>query len=441
MLESMKRILSSEVKNRIGKKILIQGWLHKKRLLGGLTFINVRDRHGLTQVLVEDKDEVEKLRGMQIGTVLSVEGVVVKDERAPGGAEIHKPALSIDVPVNDEPPIEIDKPIQHKSENLDTLFEHRVLNVRNLQEQKIFKVRSSTNRYIREFLLLNEFVEIQTPKLLAEATEGGAEVFKLDYFGKEATLAQSPQFYKQIMVGAFERVFEIGPAFRAELSATTRHMSELTMLDIEMAFIADHDEVLDLVGDLTRSVLKKVYKEHASELKSLNAPPLSISDSIPKFTVAEIHEMYSKATKTDTSDEKDLTPDEEKWICEYAKEKHGSELVYAINFPVEAMKFYHRINPEDEKTVLWGDLLFRGLEIATVPMREHRLDVLVNQMKQAGLDPSAPGFRYYLQAFRYGLPPHGGCGFGIDRFVEKTIGLGNVKEATLFPRDLNRLSP
>lgn len=437
----MKRVLSSQVSEHAGKKIQIAGWLHKKRQLGGLNFINVRDRHGLTQVLIEDKNEVEKLRGMQIGTVLEISGMVSKDERAPGGAEIHEPKITVVIPVTDEPPIEIDKPISHKSEHLDTLFEHRVLNVRNLSEQKIFKIRSSVNRLIREFLLAREFVEIQTPKLLAGATEGGAEVFKLDYFGKEATLAQSPQFYKQIMTGAYERVFEIGPAFRAELSATTRHMSELTMLDIEMAFVNSHDEVLDLVGEMTIDVLKNVYKKHADDLKSLNAPELVLKDSVPKFTVSEIHELYTKANKGDTTKEKDLTPDEEKWICEYAKKTRGSELVYATNFPVEAMKFYHQVNPEDENTVLWGDLLFRGLEIATVPMREHRLEKLVGQMKAAGLDPEAPGFKYYLQAFQYGLPPHGGCGFGIDRFVEKIIGLSNVKEATLFPRDLNRLTP
>ncbi len=435
------RVLSRDVAKHIDKTITIQGWLHKKRLLGGLTFINVRDRGGLTQVLIEDKKEVEKLRGMQIGTVLTVKGSVLKEERAPGGAEIHDPVVTVDVAVEDEPPIEIDKPIQHKSENLDTLFENRVLNIRNLQEQKIFKIRADMTRYIREYLGEREFVEIQTPKLLAEATEGGAEVFKLDYFGKEATLAQSPQLYKQIMVGAFERVFEIGPAFRAEPSATTRHMSEVTMLDIEMGFVEDHDEVLDLVGDMTISVIKRAYEEHADDLKSLNAPQLVLSDQVPKFTVAEIHELYTKATKTDTTDEKDLIPDEEKWICEYAKKQHGSELVYAVKFPVEAMKFYHQANPDDPKTVLWGDLLFRGLEIATVPLREHHYDKLVDQMKKAGLDPELPGYKYYLQAFKYGLPQHGGCGFGIDRLIEKTVGLSNVKEATLFPRDINRLTP
>ena len=208
-----------------------------------------------------------------------------------------------------------------------------------------------------------------------------------------------------------------------------------------MGFVRDHDEVLDLVGDMTSTVLRRVYKEQAADLKSLNAPELVLADKVPKFTVAEIHKLYTEATKTDTTNEKDLIPDEERWICDYAKKNHGSELVYATHFPVEAMKFYHQINPDDPKTVLWGDLLFRGLEIATVPLREYHYDKLVEQMKKAGLETDHAGYKYYLQAFKYGLPQHGGCGFGIDRLVEKTIGLSNVKEAVLFPRDINRLTP
>jgi nondiscriminating aspartyl-tRNA synthetase len=435
------RTLSSDLKDHTGKTVHIEGWLHKKRLLGGLTFINVRDRRGLVQVVIQDKDEVEKLRGLQIGTVLGVDGKVVEEPRAPGGAELHDAQLTIMVPVEAEPPIEIDKPLSHKPDNLDTLFEYRALGLRNLQEQKVFKIRASQLGFIREFLTENDFVEIQTPKLLAGATEGGAEVFKLDYFGQEATLAQSPQLYKQMMVGVFERVFEIAPAFRAELSATTRHMTEVMMLDIEMGFVGDHDEVLDMVGNLTIDVLKKTYKKHAADLKSLNAPELVLADTVPKITVAEIHELYTKGTGNDTTAEKDLTPDEEKWICDYSKKKFGSELVYATNFPIEAMKFYHQVNPDDPTTVLWGDLLFRGLEIATVPLREYHHDKLVAQMKKAGMDPEHPGYKYFLQAMKYGLPQHGGCGYGIDRLVEKTIGLNNVKEATLFPRDINRLAP
>jgi nondiscriminating aspartyl-tRNA synthetase len=438
----MTRTLTKDIAGQVGETVTIQGWLHKKRLLGGLNFITLRDRTGIAQNLIDNKDEVEKLRGMQIGTVLALTGIVVADERAPGGAELHDVTVEVMVPVTDEPPIEIDKPINHKAENLDTLFEYRVLNIRNLQEQKIFKIRASIVRAMREYLYGNEFVEIDTPKLLAEATEGGAEVFKLDYFGKTATLAQSPQFYKQIMVGAFERVFEIGHSYRAEPSATTRHLTELTMLDIEMGFVESHQEVMDMVGGMVRSVLQKVYTDHAADLKSLNAPELFLSEdgSIPKFTVAEIHELYSKANNVDTAKEKDLIPDEERWIAEYARKNHGSDLVYATDFPAEAGKFYHKFKDE-EGTVAWADLLFRGLEIATVPLRENNYEKMIMQMERAGLDVTHEGFKYYLQAFKYGLPTHGGCGLGVDRVVQKTIGLSNVKEATLFPRDINRLTP
>lgn len=436
------RTLARELAEHIGEEATVQGWIHKKRLLGGLNFINIRDRSGLIQCVVEDKEEVEKLRGLQIGTVLSVTGKVTEEPRAPGGAELHDPKIEVSVPVTDEPAIEIDKPISHKSEHLDTLFEHRVLTVRNLQEQKIFKIRASLTRYIREFLHKNEFVEIDTPKLIAGATEGGAEVFKLDYFGQEATLAQSPQFYKQIMVGAFERVYEIGHSYRAEPSATTRHLTELTMLDIEMGFVEGHGEVLDMVASMTQDVLKRVYDEHAEDLKSLNAPELKLPDDgkVPRFTIAEIHEMYTKATKTDTTNEKDLTPDEERWISEHARKQLGSDLVYAVDFPAVAGKFYHKF--KDDGTVAWGDLLFRGLEIATVPLRENNYENMIEQIKTAGITFEGNRFfEVYLSAFKYGLPMHGGCGFGIDRLVQKTIGLANVKEATLFPRDINRLAP
>lgn len=434
----MKRILSRQVQEHVGKTIVMQGWLHKKRLLGGLNFITLRDRSGLTQALISDKDELEKLRGQHIGTVVQLEGEVIADDRAPGGAELHNVSVTVLVPVTDEPPIEIDKPILHKSENLDTLFEYRVLNIRNINEQKIFKIRAALTQALRTYLIDNEFVEIDTPKLLAEPTEGGAEVFKLDYFGKTATLAQSPQFYKQIMVGAFERVFEIGHSYRAEPSATTRHLTELTMLDIEMGFVEDHQDVMDMVAGMTKHALMTVYESHATELKSLNAPELLLTDSVPAFTIQEIHELYTKATGTDTTKEKDLMPDEERWIAEHARKNLKSDLVFATDFPLEAGKFYHKMKDD---TVAWADLLFRGLEIATVPLRENNYEKMIEQMTQAGLDVTHEGFKHYLQAFKYGLPQHGGCGFGVDRLVQKTIGLSNVKEATLFPRDINRLTP
>lgn len=436
----MERVLSRDVLQHAGQEITVRGWLHKKRLMGGLTFINIRDRAGLVQVTVENKDEVEKLRGMQIGTVLEVTGQVYEEQRAPGGAEIRDPRLSVMVPVTEESPIEIDKPLSHKSDNLDTLFDYRHLGLRSLQEQKIFRIRASLLRYIREFLTEQEFVEIQTPKLIAGATEGGAEVFNVDYFEKTAVLAQSPQLYKQMLVGAFERVYEIGPAYRAEPSATTRHVTEVTMLDIEMGFIDSHEEVLNMVQDMTYHALTKAYENFALELKSWNAPELVLKPDFPRYTVAQVHEMYSQATGTDTTQEKDLIPDEERWICDHAKKNEGSEAVFVSNFPKEAMKFYHKLS-DDGQTVLWADLLFRGLEIATCPMRENNHEKLVEQMKSAGLDTDHPGYKYFLQAMKHGLPAHGGCGYGIDRLVEKTIGLGNVKEAILFPRDINRLTP
>lgn len=435
------RVLSRDISQHIGKTVTVQGWLHKKRLLGGITFINIRDRSGLLQCVVKDEAEVEKLRGMQLGTVLSIEASVKEEPRAPGGSELYDATISILSPVTEQPAIEIDKPIDHNPENQDTLFENRPLNVRNLQEQQIFAIRSELNRYIRSHLHAQEYVEIQTPKLLAGATEGGAEIFTLDYFGKEATLAQSPQLNKQIMVGAYERVFEIGPAFRAEPSMTTRHLSETTMLDIELGFITGHDDVLQAVEAMVYDVLTNVYKEHGETLRMLGAPELVLTEQFPRFTVAQVHDMYTQATGDDTTDEKDLTPAEERWICDYARDHLACEAVFVTEFPIEAMKFYHMINPANESTVLWGDLLFRGLELATCPQREHRYDVLVQQMKDAGLDPAHPGYKYYLEAFKNGLPPHGGCGFGIDRLVQKTIGLASVKEATLFPRDINRLAP
>lgn len=433
------RTLARQLTDNIGKQATVQGWIHKKRLLGGIAFINVRDRSGLTQVVVEDKNEVEKLRGLQIGTVLSVTGTVTEEPRAPDGAELHDPTIEVIVPVTEEPPIEIDKPLSHKPENLDTLFEHRAIGLRNLQEAKIFKIRAALLGYIREFLNEQEFTEINTPKLVAGAAEGGAEVFRLDYFGQEATLAQSPQLYKQIMVGVFERVFEVGPAFRAELSATTRHVAEVTMLDVEMGFIDGHEDVLKLLQDLVYNVLTRVYEDCAAELKSLNAPELVLKPEFPSYSMAEIHDMYQKATTNDMSQEVDLTPDEEKWICEYAKKNDGCEAVFATGLPASKMKFYHMKG--DDGTARSADLLFRGIEIATAPQREHRYEVLVEQMKAAGVDPDSPGFAAYASAFKHGLPPHGGFGFGIDRLTEKTIGLNNVKEAILFPRDINRLTP
>lgn len=435
------RVLSSDLSNFIGQEIKLEGWLHKKRLLGGLTFINVRDRHGLTQVLIREKDEVEKLRGLQIGTVLAIEGLVAEEPRAPGGAEIHDPKITVRVPVTDEPPIEIDKPINHKPENLDTLFEYRNYGLRNIQETAIFKIQSKICASTRTYFYENDFKEIHTPKLLAVATEGGAEVFKLDYFEQEATLAQSPQFYKQMMVGVFERVFEIAPVYRAEPSATTRHMTEYTSIDGEMGFI-DLKDLKDFLSGLLNRVIDEVWDEYETDLKRWNTTKPVLPKDIPTMSMAEIHEKYSKATSESTVGEKDLRPDEERWICEYAKKNLKSEAIFVSDWPAEDMKFYHKAQAKDPKLAERIDLLFRGVEIATGSMRENDFKTVLKQLKEkAGGDPKDPGFKYFLQAMQAGMPPHGGFGMGLERLTQKIIGLNNVKEATLFPRDMNRLTP
>ncbi|HRQ86638.1 MAG TPA: aspartate--tRNA(Asn) ligase, partial [Candidatus Saccharibacteria bacterium] len=273
------------------------------------------------------------------------------------------------------------------------------------------------------------------------ATEGGAEVFKLDYFGKTATLAQSAQFYKQMMVGVFERVFETNPTYRAEPSATTRHMTEYITIDAEMGFI-EFDDLLTFTGTLLRRVVDDVFEAHGDQLKQWNAMKPLLPDAIPRIPLKEVHELYAKHNSDDFSGEDDLRPDEERWICEYAKKNLGSEAVFVTEWPVSSMKFYHRKNADNPEIADRSDLLFRGVEIATVPMREHRYDVLVEQLKTiAGGDPNHPGFQYYLQAFEYGLPPHGGFGLGLERLTQKLVGLNNIKEAALFPRDMNRLTP
>ncbi len=439
------RVLAKETKSHSGKSVTMQGWLHKKRMLGGLTFINVRDRSGLMQVVIQDKKEGEKLRGMQIGTVLEVAGTVKLEERAPAGAELHNPTITVLVPVTDEPPIEIDKPLLHKSENLDTLFDNRAIGLRNLQEQDIFKVKSAVCESIRAYCKENEFTEIHTPKLLAEATEGGAEVFSLDYFGKTAVLAQSAQFYKQIMVGVFERVLEIGSTYRAEPSATTRHLTEFLTVDCEMGYTT-FEELQNFVGGMLIRVSEDTYKNHEAAFKKWNVPKADLpakAQDIPRITIADIHEMYFKQMKEDYRGEDDLRPDEERFICEWAKKHKSSEAVFVLGWSAKSktFKFYHKANEQNPDIADRADLLFRGVEIATLSMRQHEYPKLIAQLKTMGGDPNHPGYASYLSAFKYGMPPHGGFGLGLERLVEKLFKLNNIKEATLFPRDINRLTP
>jgi nondiscriminating aspartyl-tRNA synthetase len=338
-------------------------------------------------------------------------------------------------------PVEIDKPLSHKSENFDTLFDNRVVSLRSLHERAIFRVQAAVGRAFRTYFEEHGFTEIHTPKLLAGATEGGAEVFKTNYFGQMATLAQSPQFYKQMMVGVFERVFEMGPVYRAEPSVTTRHMSEYISLDAEMGFIT-FDDLLEVLSELLNFIVDYVWEHAAEELELLDAKKPKLKKQLPRLAMDEVHRLYSEATGEKTEGEKDLFPAEERWICEYAARELGSEAVFVADWPASDMKFYHRADDARPETAMRADLLLRGVEIVTGSMREHRYDVLVKQLQaKAKGDPNADGFKYFLSAFKYGMPPHGGFGMGLERVTQELLGLHNVKEATLFPRDTKRLAP
>ncbi len=437
-----KRILSKDLFSEVEKQVYIQGWLHKKREVSSkLAFLVIRDRQGLVQVVVENEQEIAKLKGLQNGTILGIQGKVVAEPRAMNGVEIHEPILEILVPVAEVLPIEIDKPINHESENFDTLFEYRVLSLRNVTERGIFKVQEAVLDSLRKYLKSQDFTEFNSPKLLAGATEGGAEVFTLDYFGKTASLAQSAQFYKQIMVGVFERVFEINPTYRAELSFTPRHMTEFMHIDMEIGFVDSHEELLAMTESLINFVVHRVWEKREPELLALKATKPLLINKFPRITLKDLHELYLKETGKDFRHEPDPSPEQERWICEYSAEKWNSEAVYVTDFPTSSMKFYHKINEQNPEVCYRADLLFRGVEIATVPLRENRYDKLIEQMLAAGLDPENPGNKYYLMAFKYGLPPHGGFGMGLERLTQKIIGLGSVKEASLFPRDVQRLTP
>ena len=435
------RVLSSEVARHAGKEITVSGWLHKKRDLGGVTFLILRDRLGLVQVLIEEANEREKLRGLQVGSVLTLKGIVVEDKRAVGGAEIHEPKITVDVPVEFPSPIELDKPIDHRPETLDTLFEWRVLNIRNLAEMGVWRIQAGIGDAIREFLCANEFVEFHSPKLLAGSTEGGAEVFQLDYFGKQATLAQSAQFYKQMMVASLERVFEFGSTYRAEPSMTTRHMTEFITIDVEIGFISGMTELLELMSALINHACDAVSRKYKPELLALKATRPVLAEKFPEITVKELHELVYRETGQDFRSEKDPAPFEERWICEHSAKHWGSEAVFITEFPASGMKFYHYRSERNPEVAERADLIFRGVEIITGSRREHRYHKLVEQLRAMGGDPEDPGFKYYLQAFQYGMPSHGGFGLGLERLTQKIIGFRNIKEATLFPRDMNRLAP
>jgi nondiscriminating aspartyl-tRNA synthetase len=322
--------------------------------------------------------------------------------------------------------------------NLDTLLDNRPLTLRRNRERAIFKVQSEILVAYRAFLGSEGFTEFQAPKLVGGDAEGGAEVFKVKYFkGVEASLATSPQLYKQILAGVFERVFAVGPTFRAEKSATTRHLSEISMLDLEMAFIKDHTDVIALVTKLIRYINTHVNTVCEAGIKMLGTDIALAPETFPVMTLREAQALILNETGVDKTSEPDLEPEDERFLCEYANKNLGSDYVFVTHFPTSKRPFYTHVDPENPEFTRSFDLLFRGLEMCSGGQRVHNYDELVERIKGKGLDPDK--FEFYLQAFKYGIAPHGGIGMGLERLTAKYCGIGNVKEATLFPRDINRI--
>jgi nondiscriminating aspartyl-tRNA synthetase len=398
----MKRILTTELHAHAGERVLLQGWLHRRRELSRVSFLVLRDRAGLAQVVVDDAPELVP------ETVLEIEGVAVANEQAPGGVEVHEPRIRVLAEPADPPPVELHRP--EPRESLPVRLDAAPAALRHPAVRERFRVAARAVAAFRRTLDGLGFTEIQTPKIVASATEGGANLFRVDYFGAEAFLAQSPQFYKQTMVGAFERVYEVGPVFRAEPHETGRHLAEYVSLDAEVGFIRDHRDVMDVVRAVAVAMIEAVGQE----------PPAEIP-------VVRFEDVRS-------GDEPDLAPADERRICA----EHG-ELVFVEGFPTWKRPFYTYPDPEAPEWSRGFDLLYRGVEIVTGGQRLHRYGDYVAALETRGLD-AAP-FASYLDAFRYGMPPHGGFALGLERFVAQATGAANIRETTLFPRDRNRLLP
>jgi nondiscriminating aspartyl-tRNA synthetase len=432
----MERILSSEAILRHGQTVRLAGWVHNIRDLGEVKFLILRDRGGLIQTVV-DPGSVVAVAEVGKEFVVEIEGRVVGDARARGGAEVHVTSLRV-LARAEEPPLEINRPQVLAKTHLDKILDHRPISVRALPIRAVFKVQAEIIRAFSEHLRSQGFTEIKSSKIVATGTEGGANLFKIDYFDRQAFLAQSPQFYKQTMVGSgFERVFEVGPVYRAEKHETSRHINEYTSLDFEMGFIQDEGDVIEMQVGLLRHVLKEVSDRCAAEIDLLGARVPAIGDSVPRVAFREAVQLVERSGHRLPAG--DLDPEGERRLSEWALKEHGSDFLYVAGFPLEHRPMYTHFREEDPAVSRSFDLIFRGLEVTTGSQRIHDYDLLVRKMRERGLDPAA--YTGYLSIFKHGMPPHGGLAIGLERFTMQLLGLSNVKEATLFPRDRRRLEP
>ncbi len=435
----MERIHTVEVGTHVGERVRVAGWLHSLRRLGGVSFLVIRDGWGIVQVVAETEAELGPLQDGSIGveSIVAIEGLVVSETQAPGGVELHHLQIEVITPVTEVPPVTINK--RKISANIGTLLDHAVVTNRHLARRAILRLASGAMAGFRGTLNALDFTEIQTPKIVAAATESGANVFKLDYFGRAAFLAQSPQFYKQDMVGVFERVFEVGPVFRAEPHDTTRHINEYVSLDAEFGFIENHFTVMALLREVIAGILATFNERYRAELEILQVKMPTVPENIPHIFFPEAQELIFKRYKTDVRGEPDLSPQDERWLGEWAQQEFGSDFLFVTGFPMVKRPFYTYPDPEHPAYSNSFDLLFRGTELVTGGQRLHLYSDYVAALEKAGL-PMEP-FEAYLEAFRYGMPPHGGFAIGLERLLMQLTGVSNIKLTTTFPRDLTRLTP
>lgn len=425
---------------KIKQEITIAGWVNVRRDHGKLIFLDIRDTSGIIQAvaLPSHKEAHDAAKELRSEWVVSMKGIVnqrpekMRNPDSPtGDIELEITAIEI-LSRAEELPFDKDGEL-----NLDTYFDYLPLTLRTGRSRAIFSVQARIIRAFREFLTAQEFVEIQPPKIIGEDAEGGANSFSFDYFGHTAHLAQSPQFYKQIMVGVFEKVFAATSVYRAEKHSTTRHLNEYTSLDLEMGFISDHTDIMRTERALLHHIMETLRETSAKEFALLGAEIPVVPKEIPALKLREAQKLLSDALGVNCRNEPDLEPQHERWLCEYAQKTYGSDFIFITNFPLSKRPMYTFEDPADTGYARGFDLLFRGIEITTGGQRIHEYQPLVESIKKKGLDPEK--FSFYLQAFKYGMPPHGGLGMGLERLTAKLLGLENIKEAALFPRDINRI--
>ncbi|MFZ2413077.1 MAG: aspartate--tRNA(Asn) ligase [Candidatus Cryosericum sp.] len=434
----MERVLSSELSSHTGERIMMAGWMHRIRKLGsGMVFVHLRDRSGICQIVVETPEAVASIDGLLVESVIQVEGTVVAESQAAGGYELHDPSFTVLSPVVDALPFPINKPVINA--HLDTFLDNAMVGLRAPSKQAVFKLSAGVQHGFRAALDAKGFTEVTTPKLTGSATESGATVFPVEYFGKKAYLAQSPQQYKQMMVGVFERVYEVAPVFRAEPHQTIRHLNEYVSMDAEMGFIKDHTSVMAVLTDVVHGILGYLSEHYAKELELLKVEMPLAPETFPHVYFPDAQQWIFERHGEDCRGEPDLAPQHEKWLGEWAKETFQSDFLFVTGYPMVKRPFYTAPNPDDPTYSNSFDLLFRGTELVTGGQRLNKFDDYARALESHGMTQEAVAG--YLEAFRFGMPPHGGFAIGLERFIMQLTGLTNLREAALFPRDMERLQP